>query len=539
MRRFRIAALPVLGCLPAFVFAFQSSPATFIVSGTMVEHATNRPLAGVLVILSPNAAPDHQLTVVTGADGRFTFTNCPAAKYSLLAQRRGDPEIYGYQGTEGYSTGIVTGPAFQTENLIFPLEAPASIAGLVTEDDGDPVTQATVILLRKWISSGRQQVSQTNQETTGSSGRFRFAHLSPGTYFIAVQARPWYARNPGPAVDGTQPENAREFDVAYPVTFDGDTTNGTAAAPITLAEGASVTVQIDLKAVPAIHVPITGVDLSQIGGISTAASVEGPGGVQIQVPASASGVNDTYELNGLAPGRYVVQLQKFIQGGGELHSERTVDLAAGSTLSLQDTSAASVSGKITFDGVDQTPDLAGIVLSDGQQSPSAQVQRAGSFSFSQHPVSPGSYEVYIQNVPDGYVKSITAKGAAVSGGTVEIAAGAAVQLSVVVGKGVRTKLDGVALKDGKPISGAMILLLPQDLNRSLLIRRDQSDSDGTFTLPEIGPGRYTLLGIDNGRDLAYEDPAVIKPYLASGQVIDIPLTNDAPVKVNVIPRRRE
>jgi hypothetical protein len=84
----------------------------------------------------------------------------------------------------------------------------------------------------------------------------------------------------------------------------------------------------------------------------------------------------------------------------------------------------------------------------------------------------------------------------------------------------------------------MILLLPQDQNRSLLIRRDQSDSDGTFTLPQVVPGRYTLLGIDDGRDLAYQDPSVMKPYLAGGQVIDIPLPNEELVKVNVVGRRR-
>jgi hypothetical protein len=190
-----------------------------------------------------------------------------------------------------------------------------------------------------------------------------------------------------------------------------------------------------------------------------------------------------------------------------------------------------------FEGVGRLLDRAGVMLSDGRQSSYAQLQQDGSFSFTQQPIAPGRYEVYIQNVTDGYVKSVTAKGAAVSGDTVEVAAGA-VQLSVVVGKAVRSKLDGIALKDGRATAGAMILLLPQDPNRTLLIRRDQSDSDGTFTLPEIVPGRYTLLAIDDGRDLAYQDPAVIQPYLAGGQTIDIPLANDAPVKVNVVGRRR-
>ena len=58
----------------------------------------------------------------------------------------------------------------------------------------------------------------------------------------------------------------------------------------------------------------------------------------------------------------------------------------------------------------------------------------------------------------------------------------------------------------------MILLLPRDGNPDE-IRRDQSDSDGTFTLPDVLPGHYTLIAIDNGHDLAYQDRAVMSKYL--------------------------
>ena len=79
-----------------------------------------------------------------------------------------------------------------------------------------------------------------------------------------------------------------------------------------------------------------------------------------------------------------------------------------------------------------------------------------------------------------------------------------------------SELTGVAVQNEQPFSAAMVLLLPEDVTRASLIRRDQSDSDGTFTLPEILPGRYTLIAIDNGKDLAYRDPAAIQPYLAQG-----------------------
>jgi hypothetical protein len=332
------------------------------------------------------------------------------------------------------------------------------------------------------------------------------------------------------------PQENTEFDVAYPVTFYGDTTNGAAAAPINLVEGGSVTVQIDLRAVPAIHVPIVGAD-PQGGGVGGGLFAEGPGGTPISA-GMVVGIGNSYELWG-TPGHYVVDVQSFSQNGKPRASARqTADLIAGSTISLQSSSSISITGQIVFDGVDRPAQGTGVVLTDGTQRFDTQVQPDGSFSFNGRAPLPGRYEVYSENVPDGYVKSVTAKGAAASGDTVEIAHGASVQLSVVVGKGVRSKLDGIALKDGKTISGAMILLLPQDQNRSLLIRRDQSDSDGTFTLPQVVPGRYTLLGIDDGRDLAYQDPSVMKPYLAGGQVIDIPLPNEELVKVNVVGRRR-
>jgi hypothetical protein len=180
-----------------------------------------------------------------------------------------------------------------------------------------------------------------------------------------------------------------------------------------------------------------------------------------------------------------------------------------------------------------------VLLSDGKQSFHAGVRQDGSFDFGSRAPVPGRYQVYVSSADKAYVKSIAAKGAAVYGGTVEMAEGASVQLSVLAAKGVRSKLDGIALKDDKPVAAAMVLLVPQELDRKALIRRDQSDSDGTFTLSEIVPGRYTLLAIDDGRELAYQDADVIKPYLPGGQLIEFPPKSDAPVKVKVVSRRRQ
>ena len=80
----------------------------------------------------------------------------------------------------------------------------------------------------------------------------------------------------------------------------------------------------------------------------------------------------------------------------------------------------------------------------------------------------------------------------------------------------------------------MILLVPQDPENNLpLFRRDQSDSDGSFTLSSVLPGRYTLLALENGWDLRWGDAAVLKPFLANGEPIVVDTKGNHNVRVKV------
>jgi hypothetical protein len=83
----------------------------------------------------------------------------------------------------------------------------------------------------------------------------------------------------------------------------------------------------------------------------------------------------------------------------------------------------------------------------------------------------------------------------------------------------------------------MVLFIAHDFRRSNYIPRDQSDSDGTFTANWTAPGRYTVVAIENGRDLEYANPSVITPYLAAGRVIDVPLAKDMKLEIEVQGRK--
>ena len=127
--------------------------------------------------------------------------------------------------------------------------------------------------------------------------------------------------------------------------------------------------------------------------------------------------------------------------------------------------------------------------------------------------------------------SLQATGAAVSANSVTLSPGTSVKLNVRALQADAT-VSGTALKNGHPCAGAMIVLVPEDSTQSAaLFHRDQSDSDGTFTMSPVFPGRYTLLAIENGWDLEWSKLSVLFSYLAAGVPLEV--KPGANVSINV------
>ena len=86
-----------------------------------------------------------------------------------------------------------------------------------------------------------------------------------------------------------------------------------------------------------------------------------------------------------------------------------------------------------------------------------------------------------------------------------------------------TVVDGFAWREGKGKAGVLVLLIPQDPgNHTDLIRRDQSDSDGSFTFRAVPPGTYTAVAIENGWNVEWQRPEVLARYLPNGVGVSVP-----------------
>jgi hypothetical protein len=241
------------------------------------------------------------------------------------------------------------------------------------------------------------------------------------------------------------------------------------------------------------------------------------------------------DIAGLAPGHYVIEMpsSKGVNDkGANRGGYREVDLAGDIELNPNDSSGfASVGGSILFEGAQRVPKGLAMRLLNEETGENfgSEISDKGQFEF--EGVKPGRYTVVLQSGGGYFLRKMSATGAKLAGRTLEIGSSSSMHIAATVARGL-AQVEGVALRGGKPFSGAMIVLVPQDAaNNSPLFRRDQSDSDGTFTLPNVVPGQYTVLALANGWELEWGNPTVLQPYLKGGEAVQV--TGDGKLQIEV------
>ena len=537
---------------PAQQPSTASAPAQhgFRIAGTVVNSLTGQAIPAASVAIAPTSEGtdrDISKSVTTGADGRFSFTGLSQGKYSLMAAARGFTLQY-FEHHDPFASAIAVGPDLESDHLVFRLQPDASVEGQVTDENNDPVQNALVRLFQTTTEEGQQKTVPITQAQSDDQGEYRIGHLAPGTYYLAVSARPWFAQNFGPGrthSDGdarAQQEDAA-LDVTYPLTFYGGSFDSASATPLTLTAGEKTTADIALHAVPSLHLRIhTGSNESPVLGKMVFPRIsqrifQGYLDSVFNAPDSwvAPGV---IEISGLAPGHYVVEMPPSTGLNDKVGARawyREIDLSGDADITASEGPGfATVSGNILFtDG--RVPIHASIRLSnpDTGETFRSDINERGQFDFNADDVRPGRYMFALEGANGLFLQRLSATGAKVAGRTIEIANVGNVRISGIASHGAAL-VQGTALRNDQPYAGAMIVLVPQDpANNAPLFRRDQSDSDGTFTLPNVVPGQYTVIAIANGWELEWANPAVLQPYLKQGEHVEVPINGRLQIKVQV------
>jgi hypothetical protein len=148
------------------------------------------------------------------------------------------------------------------------------------------------------------------------------------------------------------------------------------------------------------------------------------------------------------------------------------------------------------------------------QNPIGTICNHGEFSFPG--VTPGNWRLSVQSQSGVVQVASIVFGNRAHAGNEFTVGDRPLALTVMVSESA-TQITGFARKEGKGKAGMMVVLVPEDLAAiGGLARRDQSDSDGSFSLGNVVPGRYTVVAIENGWEVDWSRPEVIARYLPGG-----------------------
>jgi len=563
MRRSSLLFLLCLVLIAASFAAAQIKPAatnSYRITGTVISSTDGAPvrhchLTATLVPRGSEASRRFPAPIGTfDADdhGHFSISLPSAGMWRLTASARGYV-TQAYEEHEAFSSGIVLTASAPAIDLRFRLSPEAVITGKVLDEAGEPVRHARVLLLALPTPGpdSVQRAARTRaMDATDDRGVYEFDDLPPGEYQLNVQAQVWYsiaAQQRTSAADQAPVDPS--LDVAYPLTWYPGTANRTEAETISLRAGDTHQADFQLLPVPSVHLRILPQTDAAADGrripsypMIERISEEGGGGF---VPAAAHiDPQGGIEVSGLAPGRYEIRMQ----GPGQEVKPALVDVTGGPPQTLDMGAAATMASvSIHMDGIPET-EANSIEVSLIDPTTGRNAARSGGDGYllsgsllrrrrattTGHivEVPPGLYEVILSGNPELRLTGITAQSATAVGRFVTVPSGDSI-LNLHVAEG-RATVTGFAAIQGKASIGAMVLLIPATLGDPAglnIIRRDQTNTDGSFDLNDVLPGEYILIAIDHGWQVNWRDPSTLRGYMMHGVPLD--LTSSASVKENI------
>jgi hypothetical protein len=309
--------------------------------------------------------------------------------------------------------------------------------------------------------------------------------------------------------------------VAYPVTYFDSTTDKSSASPISLTRGNREEASINLRAVPALRLTVEA-PINQ-NGISAGPSLQQTifdttlNNISTGNPITHNNT-DEFELTGIAPGNY-----ELTQGDPPRVTEIEVTNSQQIAPSL-DSPAAILSGLLRSADGSALPENLKVFLTPLDETQNhALIQTniiQGKFSFDAVPPRNWELWAYKPDFPSRII-SLTVGNRTLPGNLITVR-DQPIQVTATVSFS-ETRVEGFARNEkGKGQPGVMIVLVPKETAAfRALARRDQSDSDGSFSLRDVVPGQYTVVAIEEGWELDWARQEVIGRYLSHGVAVTV------------------
>lgn len=551
------------------------------VTGQVVSSTTGEPLRKVSLTLRPQGRGGNPAAATSDASGNFNFKTVDVGTYTLTGERPGyvraafgEDRVGGQARTIDVTTGKSTG------GIQLKLLPQSVIAGRVYDQDGDPIQNAQVQVMRYSYPGGKRQLGPVQQATTNDLGEYRVPGLAPGRYYVNATERgllgaaqdiignfaqgrgkqgPGGPGGRGAILDQLLGRPAETNPEAYVTTYYPRSIEPNGATPIDLVPGSEAR-GIDIGLLKARKYSVSGV----VEGMPTAPAPQaqqqqangkqkgkqgpgGPGGVQLTLIPRTSGPqqpglanvlaggiaqvdgNGAFEFRGVQPGAYYLMAQaRGPQQQQRLSARVPVDVTSSdlTRINVRLTPPLDVAGKIAPEKADSSINYTSLRLnftSSAPQGPGGgrgggqgRIDIAADGKFTTQ-LDGDTYNVEVAGAPAGYyLKAVKLSGREVPDAVLDVTFSGTV-LDIVLANDSGNITGKVERANGDPVQNARVTAVPVNGSaRRDLYKSANSGTDGTFTISTLPPGSYKLYAWEEVEANAWMDADFRRPFETLG-----------------------
>ena len=535
-----LALLLVLAVQDDSVRAGQNKVQTATIRGRVTVALTGEPIRGATVQASASERETGvMLRATTDVQGRFEIPDVSPGQYRVRASRTGFvSRQLGQLGPFESVDPIAVRPG-QVITADFPLARGAAISGLVFDDQGDPVAEARVNVMRVQIVQGRRRlVPVGSTPVTDDRGVYRVYGLPPGEYFVSatIGRETLTVASSGSStlfVNGVIAGSAGSGSTsAFAPTYYPGTARAGDAHRVTVRLAEDV-INVNFSLVPARLVRVSGRVFNQSGEpvqarVELVPDIEGQ---RTNAHSTTTADDGSVAINGVPPGTYHVGVLGRITADNPPEVAWVpIDVGAGdaSELIVVTSHGATVAGTVKPEGTSRTSMAAIRIVAQ----PSS--VRAGSGDIVAPVVADGfelegllgPYTIGVDRLPPGWVvKSITVAGTDVTDGMVDFRGSEYLDVQVLLTNRL-AELYGTVRTNGRAAARAQVLVFPDDASRwtgtSRGIRTARADQNGGFAVRGLLPNRrYLAVAVDYLNDGEEQDPEFLQRMKPRGTVVAV------------------
>jgi protocatechuate 3,4-dioxygenase beta subunit len=541
------------------------------VSGSVLRAGTTEPVRGAQMELVPSEvgtladydynpailnalkSRSKSFTAITDNKGAFSFADVVPGQYRLSAVRDGYGRTeYLQRGANDRGAVVEIPPGGRLSDLVIAMAPASTISGTVVDENGSPAAYASVEALAvQWFPGGVRRLRLVQTADVDDLGDFRLYWLSPGDYYVAVEYRDGGVRHElFPATPQTR-SNLPLPEVEYPTYYYPGTPDLSAAQVIHLGNSSEVPgIRFRLQPAPlaTLRGSVTNLPTGPLkpvyAQILLAPTALADGGFSFHYRSDDRG---KFEIRGVAPGSYLI---KAVAGVSNLElNSSVVRVEVGSkdveNIAVPLSPGITVRGRVQLDG---TPGPLPFDVSLAFPQLTGSLGRGESFtgrvsadgSFTADGGFPGKFQVSIMGLPEGYyLKQVLQGSKDVLESDVQLGGDNSSSIDVILGRNRKSLTGTVLALDSKPASGAIVVLVPNQLQkRADRYRRIVTDAQGQFRIVGMPPGTYTAYAFDEILSDAFYDPDFLRLYTGRGVDVTINDVTDSIANPRLIPVQR-